>query len=208
MEPQDGSPGTLGSEEFRQLRATVRERGSLRVVLFVATLAVWAVVTGLMAAFISLPLASLLPLILLMSGFEAVHQLHIGIERIGRYLYVRYESGGGTRAGGATHAGGGPVETVAHARAAALSQPMWESAIAAFGAGHRPSTRPADALFALPFTAAIIVNFLAALLGATSAEIAGIGVIHAFAALRVWTARRAAGHQRAEDQKRFEDVLK
>lgn len=198
MEPLDGS---LGIEEFRQLRATVRERGSLRVVLFVMTLAVWAIVTGVVAAFISLPLASLLPLILLMSGFEAVHQLHIGIERIGRYLYVRYESGGGTRAAN------GPGGAAPHARGS-VSQPMWESAIGAFGAGHRPSTRPADALFALPFTAAIIVNFLAALLGATLAEVAGIGAIHALAALRVWTARRAAAHQRAEDQTRFEDVLK
>lgn len=178
-------------EEYRQLRDTIRARGSLRVVLFVATMVTWAVVAVLEAAFISLPLASLLSLILLMSGFEAVHQLHIAVERIGRYLYVRYENDSARTAGSAIHA---PL--------------MWEGAIAAFGAGHRASTRPADAMFTLMFALAITVNFLVAALGATPAELAGIGAVHALALARVLIAKRTAAAQRAEDQQRFEIVLR
>ena len=170
----------LEVEEYRQLRATVRDRGSLRVVLLVVTMAAWALVAGLVGTFLSLPLASLLPLILLMAGFEAVHQLHIGVERIGRYLYVHYEN--------------------------AIGRAMWETAIDAFGSGHRPSTRPADALFTWIFVSAIVVNWLVATLGATSAEIIAIGAIHALAIARILLARKAARRQRAEDQKRFEQI--
>lgn len=166
-------------EEYRQLRAAIRERGSLKTVLFLVTLTAWAVVGVLVAAFISLPLAALVPLILLIAGFEAVHQLHIGAERIGRYLFVRYESERG-----------------------------WEGTIAAFGAGHRPSTRPADALFSFVFAAAAILNFLIATLGATPAELIGIGAVHALAITRIFMAKRAASFQRAEDQARFEEILK
>ena len=180
----------LGLEEYRQLRATIRERGSLRVVLFVVTIVAWAVVAGLIAAFISLPLASLLSLILLVAGFEAVHQLHIGVERIGRYLYARYETGS-ERLGG--DAGG---------------RLLWEGAIAAFGAGHRSSTRPVDALFTLPFIFAIVINFLVATLGSTPEEMVAIGAVHLLVIARIFFAKRAAARQRAEDQKRFEEVLK
>ena len=174
----------LEIEEFRQLRATVRQRGSLRVVLFVVTMAVWSLVAGLVGTFVSLPLASLVPLLVLVAGFEAVHQLHIGVERIGRYLYVRYESN------------------------APGHRLLWEGAVASFGAGHRTATRPADGLFSLVFTIAVIANFLVGALGATMEEMIGVGAIHALAIARVWMARRAASTQRADDQTRFEAVLK
>jgi len=186
---------SLHTEEYRQLRAAIRERGSLRVALFVATIGAWAVAAGLVAALMPLPMTSLLPLTLLVAGFEAVHALHVGAERIGRYLYVRYESG---------IAGGSPRND-----GLANHLPlMWEGAIAAFGAGHRASTRPAGGLFALSFTIAILVNFLVTALGGTQAELAGIGALHALALVRVLAAQRAAAGQRAEDQKRFEEVLK
>ena len=172
----------LELEEYRQLRTTIRERGALRTVLFVVTMVAWALVVALVGTFISLPLASLLPLFVLVSGFEAVHQLHVGVERIGRYLYVRYES--------------------------EIGRPMWEASIAAFGSGHRPSTRPSGALFAPIFAAAIVATFLLAVLGATPAEMIAIGAIHALAILRIVTARSAAARQRAEDQRRFEEIVK
>lgn len=172
----------LGLEEYGQLRAAIAQRGALRVVLFLITLAVWAIVTALVAAFIALPLASLLTLLMLAAGFEAVHQLHIGAERIGRYLYVRYESG--------------------------IGGPLWEGAIARFGIGHKPSTRPADALFSVIFIIAVLVNMLVATLGATLVELTAIGIAHLMLIARIVMAKRAAAHQRAEDQQRFEDVLK
>lgn len=172
---------TLDAEEYRVLRETVRDRGSLRVTLFVATLTAWAVVTTLLAAFLSLPLASVLPLILLMAGFEAVHQLHVGAERIGRYLFVRYESG--------------------------ISHMHWEGAIAAFGAGHKPSTHTSDALFSGVFMAAVVVGLLMAGLAATPFELLGLGALHALAIVRIGIAKRSASKQRAEDQARFEQLF-
>jgi hypothetical protein len=185
----------LHLEEYRQLRATIRERGSLRVVLFLAAIVMWAVAAVLVSAYIPLPLASLLALTLLVSGFEAVHALHVGVERIGRYLYVRYESG---ISFGESETTGRPKDP----------RPMWEGAIAAFGAGHRASTRPAGGLFAAMFSLAILVNFIIPAPGATMPELAGLGAIHGLALVRVLAAQRAAAGQRAEDQKRFEEVLK
>lgn len=169
--------------------------------LFVATIGAWAVAAGLVAALMPLPITSLLPLTLLVSGFEAVHALHVGAERIGRYLYVRYESGIAGNAGMSNH-------VPPNAGLPNHLPLMWEGAVAAFGAGHRASTRPAGGLFALTFTLAILANFLVTALGGTRAELAGIGALHALALVRVLAAHRAAAGQRAEDQKRFEDVLK
>jgi len=42
-----------------------------------------------------LPLTGLVPLVVLSVGFEVVFALHVGVERIGRYLQVHHESGGG-----------------------------------------------------------------------------------------------------------------
>lgn len=196
---------SLHTEEYRQLRAAIRERGSLRVALFVATIGAWAVAAGLVAALMPLPMTSLLPLTLLVAGFEAVHALHVGAERIGRYLYVRYESG---IAGGSPRNEGLANDSPMNDGSPNHLPLMWEGAVAAFGAGHRASTRPAGGLFALSFTIAILVNFLVTALGGTQAELAGIGALHALALVRVLAAQRAAAGQRAEDQKRFEEVLK
>jgi hypothetical protein len=42
------------------------------------------------AEFVPIPLATLLPLLVLAATFEAVFALHVGVERIGRYLQVFY----------------------------------------------------------------------------------------------------------------------
>ena len=76
--------------EYEALRATIRERGTWRVMLFWMSLAVWA---GLLltAAVWGVPVGSLASLIALVAGFEGVYALHVGVERIGRYLQVFYE---------------------------------------------------------------------------------------------------------------------
>jgi fatty acid desaturase len=56
-------------EEFRALRATIRERGSQRIYLFLWTLVAWAASTIATAALAALPVATLLPLLLLAAGF-------------------------------------------------------------------------------------------------------------------------------------------
>jgi len=55
-----------------------------------AGLAAWAMV-AMVATFVSIPLLTVLPLVLLAGAFEAVFALHVGVERIGRYLQVFYD---------------------------------------------------------------------------------------------------------------------
>jgi hypothetical protein len=77
-------------EEYKALRATIRQRGSVRTCVFVAGLATWALVAA-GVTFVSIPLTTVLPLVLLAGTFEAVFALHVGVERIGRYLQVFYD---------------------------------------------------------------------------------------------------------------------
>lgn len=77
-------------EEYKALRETIRQRGSVRVCVFASGLAAWALVS-LAATFVAIPLVILLPLVLLAGVFEAVFALHVGVERIGRYLQVFYQ---------------------------------------------------------------------------------------------------------------------
>ena len=74
-------------EEYTALRATISQRGSVRTCVLVAGLAAWALVS-LATIFVSIPLITILPLVLLAGTFEAVFSLHVGVERIGRYLQV------------------------------------------------------------------------------------------------------------------------
>lgn len=171
----------LELEEYRALRAVIGQRGSLRVVLVVSTLAGWALAASLVTTLVALPLASLIPLIVLVAGFEAVHALHVGAERIGRYLYVRYESAG---------------------------SPMWEGAIGAFGSGRLPfGGRPSGAHFAAVFALAALTNLAAAALGSTPVELGTLAAIHALVVARIVLARAASKNQRRDDQAEFERIL-
>ena len=73
-------------EEFAALRATIRERGTARVWIFFATIAVWAALGVAMMLVGTAPVFTLLPLVVLAAGFEAIFHLHVGVERVGRYL--------------------------------------------------------------------------------------------------------------------------
>lgn len=77
-------------EEYKALRATISQRGSVRMCVFVIGLAAWAIVS-LSTTLVSTPLIAVLPLVLLAGTFEAVFVLHVGVERIGRYLQVFHE---------------------------------------------------------------------------------------------------------------------
>jgi len=82
-------------EEYRELRATIRERGTARMWVFVAGLVGWAALLIATAALAALPVATLLPLLVLAAVFETVLALHVGVERIGRYIQVYLEDGAG-----------------------------------------------------------------------------------------------------------------
>ena len=82
-------------EEFAALRATIRERGTVRLILLPVTFGLWAGAAVATTAAIQLPITALLPLLVLAAGFESIYALHVNVERIGRYLQVFHEPDGG-----------------------------------------------------------------------------------------------------------------
>jgi len=70
--------------EYKSLRDTIRERGTTRAWLLLATFMAWAALAIASAALVALPIATLLPLLVLAVGFETGFALHTGVERIGR----------------------------------------------------------------------------------------------------------------------------
>jgi hypothetical protein len=77
--------------EFAALRVTIRERGTARVIVFWLGIAVWAALVVVLVAAVPIPAAVLVPLLVLLATFEAVYGLHVGVERVGRYLQVFHQ---------------------------------------------------------------------------------------------------------------------
>jgi hypothetical protein len=85
----------MKQDEYAALRATIRERGTARLVLLPLCIGLWAGTAIATTAAVTLPIAALVPLLVLAAGFEAIYALHVNVERIGRYLQVFHESGDG-----------------------------------------------------------------------------------------------------------------
>ena len=167
-------------DEYSALRATVRERGTARVCLFAGGIAAWAAAAIATAALASTPIAALLPLLVLAAVFEAVFALHVGVERIGRYIQVFYETD-------------------------LPALPKWEHAAMAFGRPKGAATT--DALFSAIFFLAALFNLMPALLlEPQRVELVFVGGAHALFALRLLVARHAASTQRAIDLERFQKL--
>ena len=116
--------------EYAALRATIRERGTARMLLIPFVFTAWAGVAIATSAVIAVALSTLVPLLVLAAGFEATFALYTNVERIGRYLQVFHE------------------------RDAAVD---WEHVSMAFG--RRFSDGGPDPLFARLFMTAVSVNF-------------------------------------------------
>ena len=84
-----------GAIEYRVLRDTIRQRGTMRMALVPVIFIGWAVVAIATAAIIEVAISTLIPLLVLAAGFESVFALHINVERIGRYLQAFHEREGG-----------------------------------------------------------------------------------------------------------------
>ena len=164
---------SLRDDEFRVLRQTIASRGTVRMALVPAALFGWALLAAALVLFSAWPMASLLSLAVLAAGFEAVHALHVGVERIGRYLQVYYETTGD-------------------------EGPQWEST-----AMHLGPALPGggiDPLFTLLFAGAGLVNLLAVFIPPPPPTAAAFPVfVHALFMLRLLRARRAAARQRGVD---------
>jgi hypothetical protein len=172
-------PVSLSEAEFVALRQTIASRGTTRMVLLPVTLVSWSGLTLVLLLFSELPVASLLTLGVLVGGFEAIHALHVGVERIGRYLQVFYETEPDT--------------------------PRWETTAMAVG----PSLPGGgiDPLFSVVFICAAVLNVMPALLPRpTTLELSVVVVLHAAFVFRVIRARGAAARQRAVELESFKAV--
>ena len=170
---------TPSQAEFSVLRQTIATRGTARMVLFPLTILGWATLALVVLDFTEAPIAALYPLALLVAGFEAIHALHVGVERIGRYLQVYYEIPG--------------------------RDPQWETTVMAVG----PSLPGggSDPLFSFVFICASFLNMIPALLpGPTRTELGVVGVLHLFFVVRVVRARGAAARQRAIELETFRAI--
>jgi len=161
-------------EEYTALRATIRERGTARVCVFVAAIVAWSALLVATVTLSATPVAVLLPLLVLASAFEAVFALHIGVERVGRYIQVFFEPDG----------------------------QGWEHAAMQFG--RPPGAAGLDALFSIPFGLAAMFNFVPVLIATpTREEIVFSAGAHLLFLVRLVSARAAARRQRAIDLERF-----
>jgi hypothetical protein len=170
---------TPTESEFTALRATIASRGTARMVLVPVVVISWACLAIVVVLFGDLPVAALPPLAILVAGFEAINALHVGVERIGRYLQVFYEGTPGS--------------------------PAWETT--AMAVAPRIRGGGVDPLFTVVFAAAAIMNMATALVPEpTPVETLVIGGFHAAFLLRVARARQQASAQRARDLRAFQEV--
>ena len=174
----------LAQCEFEALRATIRSRGQARVLAFLAGLGLWALALIGILGWVQNPIAAVIPLLLLVTTFEAVRTLHLGVERIGRYLQVFFEE---SAAEGAT------------------APPSWERTAMAFGpslpgAGGHP-------LFLPVFLLATVVNLIAVMLpGPLLLEIYTLLVPHIAFLLWMIYCDRGMRKQRATELARFRQI--
>lgn len=176
------SPTPRDQEEYSALRATIRERGTARICVFIAGVAAWAALTVATAAISPTPLATLLPMLVLAAAFEGVYALHIGVERIGRYIQVFHDN-------------------------QAPDTPAWERTAMAFGRPKGSATL--DPLFTILFALAALFNLTPALVvdpPPTTQELVFVAGAHAIFLLRLFAARHIASRQRAIDLARFTEL--
>jgi hypothetical protein len=167
----------LTESEFTVLRRTIATRGTARIILLPATFIAWSAVISVFLA--AGPLASLFSLAVLTAGFEAIHALHVGVERIGRYIQVYYETG--------------------------IDGPQWETTCMSVGPALPGGG--VDPLFSILFASATVANLTPVFLSSPSRPIVAIiGVLHAAFLLRVGRARWAAARQRAVELESYRAI--
>ncbi len=173
------------SSEYLVLRRTIAQRGALRPILLVIGIVGWALVLTAVVAWLPYPLASIIPLIVIASTFEAIRPLHFGAERIGRYLQVFYEEAGEA---------GRPLGDT----------PAWERVAMQFGTVPGVGGHP---LFVPVFAFATITNYIAVIIpGPLPIELAAMAVPHV--ALLGWcfAADRAMRRQREIELARMREL--
>lgn len=170
------------AREFEALRQTIRSRGGARPLVVLAGVSAWAGILVVVLAWLPNPLASVVPLVVLLATFEVVRALHLGVERIGRYIQVFFEED----PGGSAPTGG----------------PAWEHTAMQFGtsvpgAGVHP-------YFVAVFFVATLVNFLAVLFpGPVMVELSALAVPHLAFLVWILYCDRGMRRQRVAELARF-----
>lgn len=182
-------PDSYRLQEYRALRATVSQRGSLRIVLVVCTFFVWALTILLASTLPGLPFFSFVPLVVLVAGFEAVFALHVGVERIGRYIQAHHEP-------------------------ASSGQARWEET----AMGFQGPAGGAHPLFPAVFIGATLINLtLGILFGLDGRDEFSfenwrdwipVTLVHLIVFARIVNSSRFAASQRARDLEEFRRLLK
>jgi hypothetical protein len=184
MSSSDLTP--LAVEEFRALRATIRERGTARWIVIALTFVAWAALLIVSQAVLPLPVIFLVTLVVLAAGFETVFGLHVGAERVGRFLQARYETAPGL--------------------------PSWEHAAMATGTEPRLNAG-IDPLCSWLFAVATVLNLVPIAFTAADGpkigdtlpiELVVWGLFHLLFLVRIARARRFAAAQRAIDLEFFQ----
>ncbi len=125
------------------------------------------------------PLLGLVSLSVVIGGFEAIHALNVGVERIGRYLQVYYEGDSGG--------------------------PTWETTAMAVGPGLPGGG--IDPLFSVVIAALVGLNLALAFPNLHSTtDFVTVLPVHAIFWIRIIRARGAAARQRAVDLETFRAV--
>jgi hypothetical protein len=170
---------SLSESEYTVLRHTIASRGTVRITLLPVTLIGWSIVAGTLTVLGNNPAMSLFSLAVLAGGFEAIHAMHVGVERIGRYLQVFYEG--------------------------SADVPRWETT--AMSLGPALPGGGVDPLFTLVFAFSTVLNLLSASIPSpTRLELSVIGLMHGAFLVRLVRARWAASRQRAIDLESYRAV--
>jgi hypothetical protein len=153
--------------------------------LAIGGMASWALILVLVLVWLPVPMTAMIPLMVLVATFEVVRVLHLGIERIGRYIQVFFED--------------------AEAEPGTLTAPAWERTAMAFGstvpgAGGHP-------LFVPLFLMATAVNGLAVILpGPILVESVTLAVPHLAFVAWMLHCDRGMRRQRQSDLARFREL--
>jgi hypothetical protein len=167
---------SLSETEYAILRNTIAVRGTVRMALLPVTLVSWSAIAVVLMLWSDTPVAVIFPLAILVAGFEAIHALHVGVERVGRYIQVNYES--------------------------LPDAPQWEST--AMRVGPALPGGGIDPLFTVVFASAAFANLAPAAISAPSrVEYGVLALLHIVFIVRVVRARGAAARQRAVDLETF-----
>ena len=160
-------------DEYQAMRATIQQRGTARMLVLPVIFVGWAATAVATAAVITVAVSTLVPLLVLVAGFEAIFALHVNVERIGRYLQVFHERDSG-----------------------------WERVAMSF-AQRFPRTGPDALFSRLFVLATSVNFLPAALGFESIAELVLLAIPHLLFINRIRLARIFAASQRTQDLERF-----